>query len=67
MSAADEVAVGLFLDRKIGFMDIYRTLHTVLEEHIPASDRPTLEDILDTDEWARRRAHEVASALPSLR
>ena len=67
LSAADEVAVGLFLDRKIGFMDIYRTLHTVLEEHIPASDRPTLEDILDTDEWARRRAHEVASALPSLR
>ena len=67
LSAADEVAVGLFLDRKIGFMDIYRTLDGVLEEHIPCGGRPTLEDILDADDWARRRAHEIASALLSPR
>ena len=33
LSAADEVAVGLFLDRKIGYMDIGRVIERVLENH----------------------------------
>ena len=62
LSAADEVAVGLFLDRKIGFMDIYRTVEKVLETHAPTPG-DSLDEILWADDWARDRAQEVASAL----
>ncbi len=64
LSAADEVAVELFLQGRIGFLDIYRTLDRVLEDHSPGSDS-RLEDILEADCWARERAHEVAGALPA--
>ena len=70
LSAADEVAVELFLERRIGFMDIYRTVSAVLEDHSPsAGDSPdspdSLEEILAADLWARERAREVAGALTS--
>ena len=64
LSAADEVAVELFLANKIGFMDIHRTLETVLEGH-EVSPADSLEGILEADHWARRRAREVAAALPA--
>ena len=64
LSAADEVAVELFLQRRIGFMDIFRTLERVLEDHSP-SPAKRLEEILEADDWARRRAYEVLEALPS--
>ena len=64
LSAADEVAVELFLDNKIGFMDIHRTLEAVLEDHEP-SPADSLERILEADRWARRRAREVAEVLPA--
>ena len=63
LSAADEVAVELFLQRRIGFMDIYRTVERVLEDH-SLSPGKSLEDILSADDWARERAQEVAEALP---
>ena len=66
LSAADEVAVKLFLDGKIGFMDIYRTMARVLEDHSP-SPGENLEDILAADDWARARAREVAETLSSPR
>ena len=70
LRAADEVAVELFLERRIGFMDIYRTVSAVLEDHSPsAGDSPdspdSLEEILAADLWARERAREVAGALTS--
>ena len=52
MNAADEVAVQLFLDGKIGFLDIARLVERAMEAH-PAVMRPTLEDILAADAWAR--------------
>ena len=52
MNAADEVAVQLFLDGKIGFLDIARLVERAMEAH-PAVTRPTLEDILAADAWAR--------------
>ena len=55
MSAADEVAVELFLDRRIGFTDIPRLVEDVLSKHAPASN-PGLEDILAADGWARDAA-----------
>ena len=62
LSAADEVAVGLFLDRKIGFTDIHRTVRTVLDDHSPSAGN-RVEDILEADGWARTRAREAAEAL----
>ena len=66
LSAADEVAVALFLQRKIGFMDIYRTVRTVVEEHQTGSSGE-LEEILVADQWARTRAVEVAGIAASAR
>jgi 1-deoxy-D-xylulose-5-phosphate reductoisomerase len=63
LSAADEVAVKLFLQGRIGFMDIYRTIDRVLEDHT-SSPGESLDEILAADRWARNRAQEVAEALP---
>ena len=63
LSAADEVAVELFLQGKIGFMDIYRTIDRVLGDHTP-SPGSSLDEILAADHWARVRASDVAEALP---
>lgn len=52
LSAADEVAVRLFLDRRIGFNDIFRVVERVLERHEPVFE-PSFEDILEADRWAR--------------
>ncbi len=52
LSAADEVAVGLFLDGKIGLMDIPRLVEKALGAH-RSMDNPTLEQILAADGWAR--------------
>lgn len=52
MNGANEVAVGLFLQDKIGFYDIYRqVLHAV--EQVPFRKDPTLEEILEADRLAR--------------
>ena len=55
ISAADEVAVELFLDRRIGFTSIPNLVEDMLSRHVPVSD-PDLEDILGADEWARETA-----------
>ena len=55
VSAADEVAVELFLDRRIGFTSIPDLVEDVLSRHVPVSE-PGLEDILHADEWARETA-----------
>ena len=62
LSAVDEVAVERFLDGQIGFMDIYRTLERVLDDHNPTNG-DNLDDILAADRWARTRAKEVVEAL----
>ena len=52
LSAADEVAVQLFLERRIGFLDIAKLVEKVLDQH-RGIDHPSLEDILEADTWAR--------------
>lgn len=55
MNAANEVAVQAFLDRNIGYMDIYGTVRRVLD----SSDDPvldTIDAILDFDAVVRQRA-----------
>jgi 1-deoxy-D-xylulose-5-phosphate reductoisomerase len=55
LAAADEVAVELFLDRRIGFLDLPRVVEDALGAHSPATDI-NLGDILEADAWARRFA-----------
>jgi 1-deoxy-D-xylulose-5-phosphate reductoisomerase len=57
LSAADEVAVALFLDERIGFMDIPQLVADALGEH-QSTLRPSLEDVLAADFWARERIHQ---------
>jgi 1-deoxy-D-xylulose-5-phosphate reductoisomerase len=56
LSAADEVAVELFLAGRIRFTDIHRVVARTVERHKPVAS-PTLEQILDADEWARRETY----------
>lgn len=54
-NAANEVAVALFLERRIGFCDIPALCTRVLEVHEPlAAD--TVGVILEADRWARQEA-----------
>ncbi|GAX90559.1 1-deoxy-D-xylulose-5-phosphate reductoisomerase [Effusibacillus lacus] len=59
LNAANEAAVELFLQGKIGFLDIERILMSVMEQHTPVS-KPDLEEILHLDEWARLAAYRLA-------
>jgi len=59
LSAADEVAVELFLSGRIGFTEISDLLDWVLSKHNPKSN-PSLEEILEIDDWARRMSYSWA-------
>ncbi|NQT73822.1 MAG: 1-deoxy-D-xylulose-5-phosphate reductoisomerase [Chloroflexi bacterium] len=55
LSAADEIAIELFLDGKIGFLDIPKILEDALGRHTRIPN-PSLDDILTADAWAREIA-----------
>jgi len=59
LSAADEVAVELFLSRRIPFSAIPRLVEKALEGHRPVT-HPSLEQILEADKSGREKALEVA-------
>ena len=52
LSAANEIAVGAFLGHKCGYNDIYRLVASAVED-AEYMARPTLEEILFADAWAR--------------
>lgn len=58
MSAANEVAVSAFLDRRIDFMEIPRVISATMDKHAtqPCS---SIEAVLEGDRWARSRAAAV--------
>jgi len=55
LCAADEVAVELFLSHRTNFTDIAGIVQETLEQHRSIS-RPSLEEILAADKWARECA-----------
>ncbi len=59
LSAADEVAVSLFLSGRIKFTAISSLVERVLEQH-QAIAQPTLEEIMAADGWAREKALKLA-------
>ena len=58
LNAADEVAVAAFLDGSLGFEDIPATIEAVLRE-TPARKPESIEQVLDMDADARRRARHL--------
>lgn len=66
LNAANEKAVELFLDEKIQFLDIPRLIEQVCDRHQSDNKaRPTLDDILAADQWARQMALTVSESLDS--
>ena len=62
-SAANEQAVAMFLDKKIGYFDIYKTIDLAMEAH--KNDLvldPTLDDIVHYDLWAREHVKQTVES-----
>lgn len=55
MNAANEIAVGAFLDRRIGFLDIVRTVESVMET-MPMPAAASIGEIIAVDREAREAA-----------
>lgn len=55
LNAANEAAVGRFLAGELRFLDIPRVCRAVLDHHT-YSPRPTLEELVAADRWARQEA-----------
>jgi len=61
LNASDEIAVEAFLEGKIPFLGIPRTIEEVLER-TPDTHPETIAGVLEADSQARERAREVVSA-----
>jgi len=59
LNAANEVAVHCFIEGRIAFGDIPRLVRRVMDGHRARPD-PSLENIEESDQWARQRAEEFA-------
>jgi 1-deoxy-D-xylulose-5-phosphate reductoisomerase len=64
LNAANEMAVAAFLENKISFINIPEIIRKTMENHMVVPD-PTLGDILEADQWARKEAMELIKALKS--
>ena len=60
MNGANEAAVPMFLEGKIGFTDIAEIVRRVMDEHRPKEAR--LDAVIEADAWARRAARTAACA-----
>lgn len=61
-SAANEQAVAMFLDKKMGYFDIFKVIEQTCEAH--QADiilDPSLDDIVATDEWARKHVESIVT------
>lgn len=55
LNAANEQAVALFLEEKVGYLDIARLIEYVCDRHQADNcPNPSLDDILAADQWARQ-------------
>ncbi|QBP90694.1 1-deoxy-D-xylulose-5-phosphate reductoisomerase [Bacillus mycoides] len=58
LNAANEIANALFLKNEIAFFDIEKTIYKTIEAHHNIKD-PSLDAILEADQWAREYAHQL--------
>ena len=64
LNAANEQVVALFLEEKVGFLDIPRIIETVCDRHQrDNSPSPNLEDILHADQWARAEVLNISQSI----
>ncbi len=57
LNGANEAAVGLFLENRIGFLDIPRLVEAALAQ-VPALDSPGLDEVLEADRAAREAVYQ---------
>ncbi len=62
LNAANEECVAAFLDGRLPFLGIVDTVARVVSDHA-FRERPTLAEVLDTEEQARRRARELVGSV----
>jgi len=62
LNAANEIAVALFLDRRLGFTAIPQVIESTMNAHRPA-EVATLAAVREVDSWAREYAQEFARAV----
>jgi 1-deoxy-D-xylulose-5-phosphate reductoisomerase len=55
LNAANEVAVGAFLEGSLKFTDIPRLVRQVMDQH-EVKPVKTIEDILRADQWGREKS-----------
>jgi 1-deoxy-D-xylulose-5-phosphate reductoisomerase len=60
MNAANEIAVALFLQDKIGYLEIAQLVESVMKHHT-LIENPTLNDLFQTDHWSREAAMRLAN------
>lgn len=65
MNAANEVAVDLFLNEKIGFMNIPQLIEEVIHE-IPFNPYPDLNEILELDRLSRIQSEKIFKKIESI-
>ncbi len=58
LNGANETAVALFLEHKIGFTDIVRLVEEALALHRPVEE-PDIDDIFQADAWAREAVQTI--------
>lgn len=58
LNAANEIAVARFLQSEISFLHIEKVINLTMEQH-SATLQPTLEEIEEVDQWARRTAMSI--------
>jgi 1-deoxy-D-xylulose-5-phosphate reductoisomerase len=58
LNAANEIAVGAFLDNRLRFSDIPAVIGQVMQQH-ERTDSPGLEQLLEADRWARQKAGQL--------
>ncbi|KKI99635.1 1-deoxy-D-xylulose-5-phosphate reductoisomerase [Prochlorothrix hollandica] len=64
LNAANEQAVALFLEEKIGFLDIPKVIEQTCDRHRNDNQpNPSLEDILTADQWARQAVSRLSETL----
>ena len=58
LNAANEVAVQAFLKQHVPFVTIPEVIEKIMESHTVVTD-PALDDILESDRWAREQARNL--------
>ncbi len=61
MNAANEIAVAAFLEKSLGFPQIWETVGQVMADH-SVTAHPTLDEIIAADTWARETATSIVAS-----